>query len=283
MSRPTYAFPLMVLCCAFLSLAGANAAAQTAAPAFGECKLNTGAATPAAASAPAAATTGTPAAATGTPAAAPAAAESELTSGVRIQVKGADGKPVQRRRFYLLQRGVKDAPGVRWATVPKRSEYLKGASPELLAVLDQNDCDTLYCPALINQYEKLTETVPEFRRALQTGTRKYRSRKLALDWLMVNFPLRNVRTGFFDRKQEWLEQAAKQAGAVASVMTNEDGEAFFTRVKLGSYHVSNLIPTEDGVVWDCSVSVPPPSKKELHSVSVVMSAAKPAAGGEASK
>jgi hypothetical protein len=235
--------------------------AQTPAPSFGECKVN--AAAPAKDETPAAA---------------------EQTSGLRIEVKGADGKPLRRVRFYLLTRGVQGTGGLDWAKAPERASFLKDASPKLREVLEKHDCDTLYCAELISEYPKLVEEVPEFRQAFQTGLRKYNNRRLALDWLMVNFPRKDLRTGYYESKRAWLRESAARAGAVASVMTNEEGEAIFTRVKLGDYHVSNLIPVGAGrLVWDCAVKVPPPSKKELHSASVVMSAPKAAAAGAASK
>jgi hypothetical protein len=246
---------LLLLLTAFLA-----ARAQTpSAPTFGECKVNTAA-----------------------PAKDETAVGAEQTSGLRIEVKGADGKPLRRVRFYLLTRGVQGNGGLDWAKAPERAAFLKDASPKLREVLEKHDCDTLYCAELINEYPKLVEEVPEFRQAFQTGLRKYKNRRLALDWLMVNFPRKELRAGYYESKRAWLKEAAERAGAVVSVMTNEEGEAIFTRVKLGDYHVSNLIPTgAERLVWDCAVKVPPPSKRELHSASVVMSAPKAAAGAAA--
>jgi|GEM_PF-1785661 len=267
----------LALAAGLLLAAASSAAAQSPAPSFGECKTN--------AAAPA-----------GAPAKEEAPAAEAQASGLRIEVKGADGKPLRRERFYLLTRGVKDAGGIDWAGAPARADFLKDASPELRQALDSHDCDTLYCPELVNEYPKLVESVPEFRQAFEAGMRKYRNRRLALEWLPVNFPRKNVRTGYYERKRAWLKQAAQRAGAVVagsnekgepvfkSVMTNEEGEAIFTGVTPGAYHVSNLIPAGAGrLVWDCQVTVPPPSKKELHSASVVMSAAKAAPAAGASK
>ena len=117
--------------------------------------------------------------------------------------------------------------------------------------------------------------MPEFKRAYEEGRRKYRSDGLALRWVTVNFPLKNVRTEYYKRRRAWLDQAAQSAGKVASVMTDEKGAAYFTGVRPGTYYISNLLPFEDGgPVWDCQVTAPPPIPKQIHSVYVEMSAPK---------
>jgi hypothetical protein len=212
-----------------------------------------------------------------------AAPAPELTGGIRITVTGRDGKPVQRKRFYLLERNVQEG-GIQpdWTGAPRRDEYLKGASPQLREWLLRYDCDTLYCPEYEAGYADAVKTVPEFKRAYEDGLKKYKNQKLALRWVTVNFPLKNVRTEFYKRKKAWLEQAAGKAGKVTSAMTNEKGDAFFTRLKLKSYYVSNLIPIEDGnVLWNCAVTVQPPVPKQIHSVSVELSSPKPAAAAAA--
>jgi hypothetical protein len=193
------------------------------------------------------------------------------TGGVRILATGADGKPLQRKRFYLLSRSAREG-AAGWSGVPRREEFLKGASPELRAWLAKHDCDTLYCPEYEAEYERAVVDVPEFKQAFDDGLRKYRSRELALRWLTVNFPLKDARTEFYRRKRVWLDEAARRAGAVASVMTDEKGVAYFLGVKPGPYFVSNLLPSDDGgVLWDCALDVPPPVPKQLHSVSLDLS------------
>lgn len=205
----------------------------------------------------------------------------DLTSGIRIKVLGgADGKtPIRRKRFYLLERSVRE--GGRqpdWSSLPRRADYLKGASPQLQDWLKKHDCDSLYCPDYEAEYAEAVKTVPEFERAYKEGLKKYRNEKLALRWVTVNFPLKNVRTEYYRRKRAWLEQAAGRAGKVTSVMTDEKGEAYFTGLKIRDYYVSNLVPLEDGnVVWDCRVTVTPPVPARLHSVSLDLSPPKAAA------
>ena len=76
-----------------------------------------------------------------------------MTTGIRIVVKGPDGKPVQRKRFYLLARSA-NAAGIAPASAPKREEFLQGASPQLrnLAttggnLLQRTRCYYFYDPA----------------------------------------------------------------------------------------------------------------------------------------
>lgn len=201
-------------------------------------------------------------------------APSNSRAAIRIRVKDADGKPLTRKRFYLLQKDINTA-GVNFAARPRREDFLEGASPELRAWLARHDCDTLYCPEYEAEYERAVQDVPEFRKALDDGLRKYRSRELALRWLTINFPLKDARAEYYRRKRAWLEEAARRAGTVGSVMTDEKGAAFFLGVKPGPYFVSNLLPSDDGgVLWDCALDVPPPVPKQLHSVSLDLSHAK---------
>jgi len=230
----------------------AHAAAQTASPASGTCKVKT----------PEGMKIETP-------------SSPGVTTGIKIVVKvpdGPDGKPVQRKRFYLLARS---AGSVDLATAPKREDFLQGASKQLLNWLDKHDCDSLYCPEYEAEYADAVKTVPEFKQAYDEGVRKYHNDKLALRWVMVNFPLKNVRTEYYRRKKAWLEQAAQKAGRVSSVMTDEKGIGYFTGVKLGSYYVSNLTPLDaGGLLWDCQVTAIPPIPKQLNSVTVELSAPK---------
>jgi hypothetical protein len=199
----------------------------------------------------------------------------ETTSGIRIAVTGRDGKPLQRKRFYLVERSITADSNFNPASAPRRDQFLSGASPELRAWLKEHDCESLYCPEYEAAYENAVKSVPEFQRAYQEGMKKYKTHKLALSWVTTTFPLKNVRTDFYKRKKEWLDQASQKAGKVMSVMTDEKGVAYFTDIKLRSYFISNLIPLEDGgILWNCDVTVPPPVPRQLYSVSLTLSAPK---------
>ena len=197
--------------------------------------------------------------------------------GIRLTVKDSAGTPVRRKRFFLLERSAAPSTGPD-AAAPRREDFFKAASPELRRWLGEHDCDTLYCPEYEAEYAKAVETVPEFRRAYDEGFRKYKNKGLALRWVTVYFPLRNERTEYYKSKKTWLEAASKRAGAVASVMTDETGTAYFTSLKPGSYYVSNLLPLgADGLVWECAVTTAPQLSRLLYSVTVEMTAPKPAA------
>jgi hypothetical protein len=238
-----------------LLLAAHAAPAQTSSPAAGACKVTT------------------PQGVTPPPAA------PDATTGVRIVATGPDGKPLQRKRFYLLQRSARTNPAS-FASAPKPADFLQGASPQLREWLARHDCDSLYCPEYESEYAEAVKTVPEFKRAYDEGVRKYHSDKLALKWVTVNFPLKNVRTEYYKRKKAWLEQAARDSGKVSSVMTDEKGAAYFTGVRPGPYYVSNLLPLEEsGLLWDCQLTAPPPLPKQIHSVTVELTAPKKQAAG----
>ena len=136
--------------------------------------------------------------------------------------------------------------------------------------LARHDCDSLYCPEFESEFAEAVKTVPEFKRAYDDGLRKYRSERLALKWLTVNFPLKNVRSDYFRRKKAWLDRAAGQAGKVVSFMTDEKGRAIFTGFKRGDYYISNLFPfDEGGPVWDCKVLTLPPNPRQMWAVTYV--------------
>ena len=207
---------------------------------------------------------------TPTPIAVKPAAAGEEAGGIRLFLFGPDKKPLARKRFYLLSRSAFSA-GLDWASMPKRADSLQGASPQLREWLARHDCDSLYCPEMESEYSEAVKTVPEFKRAYDDGLRKYRSERLALKWLPVNFPLKNVRSDYFRRKKAWLDRAEAQAGAIVSFMTDEKGRAIFTDFKAGDYFISNLLPFEEGgPVWDCKVTTLPPNPRQMWAVTYVL-------------
>lgn len=206
---------------------------------------------------------------TPTPIAAKPAEAGADAGGIRVFLFDADKKPLARKRFYLLRRSAFSA-GLDWASMPKRADFLQGASPQLREWLARHDCDSLYCPEFESEFPEAVKTVPEFKRAYDDGLRKYRDEKLALKWLAVNFPLRNVRSEYFRRKRAWLERAGEQAGKVVAFMTDEKGRAIFTGFKAGDYYISNLFPfDEGGPVWDCKVTTLPPNPRQMWAVTYV--------------
>ena len=169
---------------------------------------------------------------------------------------------------FVMRRGMSED----WASMPKHADFLQGASPQLREWLARHDCDSLYCPEFESEFPEAVKTIPEFKRAYDEGLRKYRSERLALKWLTVNFPLKNVRSDYFRRKKAWLDRAGQQAGKVVAFMTDEKGRAIFTGFKAGDYYISNLFPfAEGGPVWDCKVTTLPPNPKQMWAVTYVLS------------
>jgi hypothetical protein len=192
--------------------------------------------------------------------------------GIRIFLLDADKKPLARKRFFLLRQSALQTEGIDWAAMPKRANFLQGASPQLREWLSRHECDSLYCPEFESEFPEAIKTVPEFKRAFDEGVRKYHSERLALKWLTINFPLRNVRSEYFKRKKAWLDRATEKTGKVVSFMTDEKGRAVFTGFKLGDYYISNLFPlAEGGPVWDCKVTVLPPNPRQMWAVTYVLS------------
>jgi hypothetical protein len=203
-----------------------------------------------------------------------AAAAATEAGGIRVFLFDAEKKPVARKRFFLLRRSALDGAGPDWAAMPKRADYLQGASPQLREWLARHDCDSLYCPEFESEFPAAVKTVPEFKRAYDDGLRKYRNERLALKWLAVNFPLKNVRSEYFKRKRAWIEQAAQKTGRVVSFMTDEKGRALFTGFPAGDYYISNLFPFEEGgPVWDCKVTTLPPNPRQMWAVTYVFTPA----------
>jgi hypothetical protein len=220
---------------------------------------------------------GPPPAATCQPSPTPVVVKPDATAapeagGIRIFLFDAEKKPVARKRFFLLRRGVLATPGViNWASMPKRADFLQGASPQLREWLARHECDSLYCPEFEAEFPEAVKTVPEFKRAYDEGVRKYHNERLALKWLPVNFPLRNVRSEYFKRKHAWIEEAAQKTGRVVSFMTDEKGRAIFTGFPVGDYYISNLFPFEEGgPVWDCKVTALPPHPRQMWAVTYVL-------------
>ncbi len=201
-----------------------------------------------------------------------AAAAPGDAGGIRVFLLGSDKKPLARKRLFLLRQSAFGAGGLNWGAMPKRADYLKGASPQLLEWLARHDCDSLYCAGFEAEFAEAVKTVPEFKRAYEDGLRKYRSERLALKWLPANFPLKNVRSEYFRRKRAWLEEAGRKTGQVVSFMTDEKGRAVFSGLKPGEYYVSNLLPLEEGgPVWDCKVTTLPLNPRQMWAVTYVLS------------
>ena len=192
------------------------------------------------------------------------------TGVVRLRVRVATGdgskaKGLARKRFFLIKGNLQDNQSLikAFADHPftSRDCYYRsiGASEELIAWLNQNDCESIYCREVD---VKEAARVPEFAHALSAGEKEYGGSQLALQWLTTNLP-DNIRSGFYHRQQQELatlltvaQQTSK--ASIKSVMTDRNGTAYFTDLPPGLYTLSNILRTESGgnaQLWNCEVKV----------------------------
>src|SRR5262245_8964384 len=188
---------------------------------------------------------------------------------LRVRVKADDSAPVRglaRKRFFLIpgtleqNRALIDAIE-RQALVSRDCYYQKiGASAALIGWLRENDCESVYCRGVEQEFVSGPKAVPEFATAYAASQKEFGNDETARQWLTTNLAP-DVRDGFYRSRQTILEALLKQGGPqVHSVMTDRNGTAYFTDLGPGTYVLSNLIPTELGqtfVTWNCEVQVKP--------------------------
>lgn len=190
---------------------------------------------------------------------------------LRARVKsGETTKGLSRKRFFLIRGTVEQNKALIQATeqasVVTRDCYYRslGASEALIKWLQESDCESVYCREIEPEDLEGSNAVPEFQRALAAGEKEFATRDLARKWLTVNLA-ENIRDGFYKARQRELQKLIKQAeessGArVLSVMTDTKGTAYFTDLPIGSYVISNLLPTENAtsnILWNCEIQVKP--------------------------
>ena len=156
--------------------------------------------------------------------------------------------PVKLKRFFLLRKDVEMANTgtnqsvlVNGAALSRTAYYTRvGASPQFVAWMQKNDCDTPYC----REFNRDDLSVPEFSAAYERGLKLYRNDEAqALKWLTVNLPA-PLRVGYYNLKAPRTETFARQAGLAAVVVTNEKGVAYLPNITPGDYYVSNIMPLE---------------------------------------
>lgn len=187
---------------------------------------------------------------------------------LRVRVKDGDAtKGLSRKRFFMVKGSLEQNRSwiqqIEQQLLTSRDCYYRaaGASEELIKWLQVNDCESVYCREVLPEE---VDTVPEFRRAVESGTTEFRSRDLARKWLSVNISA-ELRDGFYRTNQQKLQhllRAAESAsgGQPQSVMTDRNGTAYFTDLEPGRYVLSNLLPAETAtalVTWTCELEVKP--------------------------
>ena len=188
---------------------------------------------------------------------------------LRVRVKtGETTKGQSRKRFFLIPGTLEQNKAliqtIEQTSIVTRDCYYRsiGGSEALIKWLQEGDCESVYCREIETTDLEGDNAVPEFQRALVAGERELPSRDLARKWLTVNLP-ENVREGFYKTRQRELQRLIKQAedstrAKVLSVMTDTKGTAFFTELPIGTYVVSNLLPTVSSsasILWNCEIEV----------------------------
>jgi hypothetical protein len=202
---------------------------------------------------------------------------------IRLKVKVKSGdvtKELARKRFFLIKGTLDDnqpliAKIKQTAAVSRECYYRShGASPALIKWLHENDCDSVYCREIEENFLSGTDVVPEFQTAYNQGLREFKTPQLARRWLTVNLPA-ELRDGFYRQKQDVIAALTKEAEAathatVMSVMTDRKGTAYLTDIEPGIYTISNLIGSESGsssYLWAC--------EKEVKAVDLALAMRRP--------
>lgn len=168
-------------------------------------------------------------------------------------------KPVALHRFYLLREAF-DQKLLATTHVPTRAETFKEA-PDLLAWLERNNCESVYCRSL--NAEDVRQ-VAAFRAAYARGQKRYGA-TFPVAWLTM-FLDADLRVKPFRQREQILQALLAKTFVVARVMTNEKGTAYFFNVPPGKYFVSNILPVEFGAArlfWNKEITVKNPPKTGL--------------------
>lgn len=190
---------------------------------------------------------------------------------LRVRVGTGDGtksEGLARKRFYLIKGSLAEntslLQSIEQRPIVSRDCYYRsiGASEALIRWLRENHCESVYCREVEQTDLEGAGAVPEFQQAVAAGEKQLGSRELARKWLAVYLP-DNIRSGFYKRQQHELQGLLKQAeeqskAQVLSVMTDQNGTAYFTDVEPGAYVITNMLPTELGSLsemWRCPVGV----------------------------
>jgi hypothetical protein len=190
---------------------------------------------------------------------------------LRVKVKLTDAAPTRglaRKRFFLVHGSLEQNRGLteaidRQPLVTRDCYYSKnGASPALVAWLKDGDCESVYCREVEQEFVNGAKSVPEFAAAYAASEKEFGGGATALKWLTTNLPP-NLRDGFYRDRKNAINALLKQAQAassspVQSVMTDQNGSAFFTDLGPGTYVISNLIPAELGqslATWTCELQI----------------------------
>lgn len=189
----------------------------------------------------------------------------------RIRIAGKQEK-FTRKRFYLFRGGLEANKAlverIKAASVVSRECFFcsQNASPQLVAWLKSEDCESPFCRAISAEDAK---TVPEFKTAYDAGLKKFRNKdSVALTWLTTNLSP-NLVNGFYRQRKTATDTALGGLKPVQSAMTDSVSvKALFVDIpiklegtaKTETYMISNIIPIEfqgKSYLWTCEADIAP--------------------------
>jgi hypothetical protein len=187
----------------------------------------------------------------------------------RVKIAGKIEK-LTRKRFFLLRGGLeanKDLLGrMRSAEVISRDCFFcsQKASPELIAWLKVQDCESPYCRIVSAEDSK---TVPEFQVAYQKGLKQFRGKQaIALQWLTTNLAP-SLLSVFYRQRKTAIETVFGTVKPLQSSMTDSVSvRAIFIDIpiklegsaKTETFLISNIVPLEFGgksYLWACETDI----------------------------
>jgi len=187
---------------------------------------------------------------------------------LRVRVKADDTAPLRglaRKRFFLIPGTLEQnralITAIEQQPLTTRDCYYKQhhASAQLIAWLQEGDCESVYCRSIENEFVTGPKAVPEFATAFAAHHTEFGNDVIALRWL-TNYLNPDLRDGFYKDRERLLQTLLKPTGMIQSVMTDQKGSAYFTDLGPGTYVISNVIPTELAqtlVTWNCEVQIKP--------------------------
>jgi len=205
----------------------------------------------------------------------------------------ANKSKLARKRFYLSSCPFNLAGSLNLATAPSlRTVYQEaGATPQLIAWLEENHCEMIYCRQLTITEAKCdgvdpNKCVPEFTAAYRNALSDLKNNsELALK-MISNYPplsLPKLRSGFYEARSEWLKDAVARlessVGAnyrIRATVTDKDGIGFFYDLCPGTYYISNVAPIDiegAGMVWETVKPIKvegPPDMKTATKVTLAL-------------
>jgi hypothetical protein len=209
------------------------------------------------------------------------AASGVLEINGRVKIDGKQER-LKRKRFFLFRGGLTANKALidrlRVAEFTSRDCFYcrMNASPEFRAWLKVEDCESPFCRDITTED---AARVPEFKAALDKGTRQFGRRPaLALSWLTTNLAP-GLRDGFYIQRKRSIDTILAGTKPLQSGMTDSVSvKAVFIDIPVATpagkstetFVISNLAPIEIGTksyVWACEVEIGP-DKKSVRSLPV---------------